>query len=200
MTPTVWLILVSLGSVGGADPAAAPAPWPEATVAAVATPTVEWTAPVRSTGQDTVPDTTVGVWSGEIDPCGQCDDPLMHRDIDALVAEVASQLRCPVCRQLSVLDSPAEMAQEMRAVIRERLEAGETPEEVKAYFVSKYGEWILLAPKKKGFNLIVWLLPVVGVLGGAVILGVAFRRWTRAGAAEGDGFVPDEDDFEEDPW
>ena len=54
-------------------------------------------------------------------------------DLDDQVRSLAAQLRCPVCQNLSVSDSPSEMAQEMRGVIREQLQAGKTPEEVKAY-------------------------------------------------------------------
>lgn len=92
---------------------------------------------------------------------------------------IALQLRCPVCQNLSVADSPSEMAKEMRGLIRERLERGETREEVHAYFVSKYGEWILLSPRASGFNLVVWLLPLAAVLGGAVALVAVLRRWNR---------------------
>ncbi|MBI2080366.1 MAG: cytochrome c-type biogenesis protein CcmH [candidate division NC10 bacterium] len=100
------------------------------------------------------------------------------------VQRVASHLRCPVCQNLSVADSPSEMAKEMRGLIRERLERGETPEEVTAYFVSKYGEWVLLSPRPSGFNLLVWLLPFAVVLGGAVAVWTVVRRWhARAGAA-----------------
>ena len=61
------------------------------------------------------------------------------------VREIAAQLRCVVCQNLSVADSPSEMANQMRGIIRERLQAGDTPEQVVAYFVDKYGEWILLS-------------------------------------------------------
>ena len=65
------------------------------------------------------------------------------------VHDVAAQLRCVVCQSLSVADSPSETANQMRGIIRERLAAGESPAEVRAYFVEKYGEWILLAPPSR---------------------------------------------------
>lgn len=100
------------------------------------------------------------------------------------VRQIAAELRCPVCQNLSVADSPSRMADQMRDLIRERLEAGESPEGVKSYFVERYGEWILLAPKREGFNLLVWILPFVGLVGGAAGLYGVLRRWKkRSGAA-----------------
>ena len=64
------------------------------------------------------------------------------------VYEVAAQLRCVVCQNLSVADSPSEMASQMRGIVRERLAAGETPAQVTEYFVDKYGQWILLSPRR----------------------------------------------------
>lgn len=97
------------------------------------------------------------------------------------VHDVAAQLRCVVCQNLSVADSPSEMASQMRAIVRERLRAGESPEQVVEYFVDRYGEWILLSPRRQGFNLLVWLGPVVAVAAGLAIVGVLLRRWTRRG-------------------
>ena len=99
------------------------------------------------------------------------------------VEQIALQLRCPVCQNLSVADSPSEMAKEMRGLIRERLERGETREEVLAYFVSKYGEWILLSPRASGFNLLVWILPFAAVLAGAVGIFAVVRRWNARARA-----------------
>jgi cytochrome c-type biogenesis protein CcmH len=99
---------------------------------------------------------------------------------EAQAYEVASQLRCVVCQNLSVADSPSEMAQQMRTIVRDRLAAGESPEQVRRYFVDKYGEWILLEPRRGGFTLIVWLAPVVAVVVGLGIFAVVVRRWTRA--------------------
>jgi len=94
------------------------------------------------------------------------------------VYEVASQLRCVVCQNLSVADSPSEMANQMRAIVRERLASGETPAQVRQYFVERYGEWILLAPPRRGFTLIVWLAPLVAVLVGLALVALLVRRWT----------------------
>lgn len=96
------------------------------------------------------------------------------------VHEVAAQLRCVVCQNLSVADSPSEMANQMRAIVRERLAAGDTPEQVLQYFVERYGEWILLSPRFEGFNLLVWVMPVVAVVAGLGLTTVLLRRWTRA--------------------
>lgn len=98
---------------------------------------------------------------------------------EELATATASQLRCVVCQNLSVADSPSEMARQMRDVIRERLSQGETPQQVIAYFVDRYGEWVLLAPPPRGFNLVLWLLPFAGLVGGlGLVLRVA-HRWAR---------------------
>ena len=96
---------------------------------------------------------------------------------EATVQAIAAQLRCVVCQNLSVADSPSETANQMRGIIRQHLAAGETPEQVVAYFVDKYGIWILLAPPKHGFNLLVWIAPFAGLLVGLVVVGLVIRRW-----------------------
>ncbi len=98
---------------------------------------------------------------------------------DETVHEVAAELRCVVCQNLSVADSPSEMAAQMRAIVRERLEAGETPAQVREYFVARYGEWILLAPRRAGFNLLVWGFPLAAMAVGFFIVALLLRRWTR---------------------
>ncbi len=66
---------------------------------------------------------------------------------------------------------------------RIRLAAGETPEQVRQYFVQRYGEWILLAPPKEGFNLLVWTVHFVGLGAGLVLVVIVLRRWSRKPAA-----------------
>ncbi|MGH7696487.1 MAG: cytochrome c-type biogenesis protein [Gemmatimonadaceae bacterium] len=99
-------------------------------------------------------------------------------NLEQRTSAVASQLRCPVCQGLSIQDSPSELAQQMRSVVRDQLAAGRTPEEIKRYFTEKYGEWILLEPEPHGFNVLVYILPVVAVIAGAAVVIVAVRRWS----------------------
>lgn len=102
---------------------------------------------------------------------------------DEEVHAIATQLRCVVCQNLSVADSPSEMARQMRDLIRERLAAGDRPEQVMAYFVQRYGEWVLLAPPARGLNLLLWLAPFGAVAGGlALVVGLS-RRWRRQPAS-----------------
>ncbi len=112
---------------------------------------------------------------------------------ESAVHAIGAELRCVVCQSLSVADSPSETAHQMRGIIRERLAAGDSPEQVKAYFVEKYGTWILLAPPRQGFNLLVWVLPFAGLAAGLVLVAVLVRRWSHrsAGAPLGPPRVDD---------
>lgn len=122
-------------------------------------------------------------------------------DLEAMTRRLASQLRCPVCQGLSIEDSPTELAQNMRAVVREQLAEGRTPDEVKVYFVNRYGEWILLEPEPRGFNLTIYLLPVLAVLAGGIFVAFVIRRWSSRPApatAPTDALPIDEPELE--PW
>ena len=99
-------------------------------------------------------------------------------DVEDQVREIASGLRCVVCQNLSVADSPSDLAKEMRNLVREQVEQGKSREEIQAYFVSRYGEFVLLSPPKRGFNLLVWMLPFLAIGVGAGVVYLVARRWT----------------------
>ena len=105
-------------------------------------------------------------------------------DVEDRVREIASELRCVVCQNLSVADSPSDLAKEMRNVVRDQVQQGKSREEVQAYFVSRYGEYVLLAPPKRGFNLLVWGLPFLAVLAGGGVVYLVARRWTEQKAED----------------
>ncbi len=98
------------------------------------------------------------------------------------VDAVARTLRCPTCQGESVAVSEALISQEMRADIRRRLTAGESPDQIRAYYVSTYGESILLTPSATGPSAVVWVLPVAAAVLCLAGLVVVFRRWNRRGA------------------
>jgi cytochrome c-type biogenesis protein CcmH len=136
-------------------------------------------------------------------PAGATDDRSALTDpeeqaLDARAAEIASGLRCPVCRNQSIVESNADLSREMHAVVRDRLEAGETQEEIEAYFVSRYGEWILLQPQARGINLLVYGLPLLVLVLGFFLARNRLRKWARAGedsvAADGPADLGAEDE------
>jgi cytochrome c-type biogenesis protein CcmH len=98
-------------------------------------------------------------------------------DLDDQVRAVAKRLQCPICESVSVADSPSELAGQMRALIRTRLEQGESSDEIVAYFVQRYGETVLVEPPRHGVGLLVWLGPVAALLAG----GLALFLWLRPG-------------------
>jgi len=104
--------------------------------------------------------------------------------LEAQASALASELRCPVCQGMSIEDSPTELAVEMKELVREQLAAGRSPEEVRQYFVDRYGEWVLLKPRASGFNLLVYVLPWFVLLAGGAVIVAGVRRWTRPASSD----------------
>ena len=96
---------------------------------------------------------------------------------EELAAEIESELKCPVCRSQSVRTSRSFMAEDMSRRVRQMVAAGKSKEEIRDYFVARYGDYIVLAPRKEGFGWTVWLLPFALVLGGAATIVAVARRW-----------------------
>ena len=93
------------------------------------------------------------------------------------IAEIAGELMCPVCEGQSVAESNAQLARDMRTIIKTKLLEGNSKEEIIDYFVSSYGETILASPPPRGFSAILWLLPVLSVLIGAAIILRTIRAY-----------------------
>jgi cytochrome c-type biogenesis protein CcmH len=99
-------------------------------------------------------------------------DPAAEREARALMEE----LRCLVCQHQSIADSDADMAGDMRAVVRERIAAGEEPAAVRAYLIERYGDYVTFDPPKSGANLVLWAAPFAFLAIGAVAAWRLFRR------------------------
>lgn len=99
--------------------------------------------------------------------------------LDDRARSLAGELRCPVCQGLSIADSPAPLAEQMRRIVREQLAAGATDQVVRDFFVARYGNWILLAPPASGRDLLLWLAPGAFVLVGLVAVTLRSRRRAR---------------------
>jgi cytochrome c-type biogenesis protein CcmH len=116
--------------------------------------------------------------------------------IDGQVHAIASELQCPICAGQSVDESASQLAQQMRALIRRKLEDGESREQILAYFVDRYGESILREPPKVGFNQVLWWLPASGIAIGAVLLAIFLLRWrTRPATEDAAGPPPPPEDL-----
>ncbi|MBN9390865.1 MAG: cytochrome c-type biogenesis protein CcmH [Chloroflexi bacterium] len=103
--------------------------------------------------------------------------PIENSVYDADTFKIADQLQCPICQGVTVAFSNSGLAQQMRLLIKKKLEQGETSEAILQYFVDRYGDSILTNPPKSGFTLLVWLLPVAGLLVGAGTVGYVLRLW-----------------------
>jgi cytochrome c-type biogenesis protein CcmH len=96
------------------------------------------------------------------------------------VRAVAVDLRCPVCQDLSVADSPSALAREMRGRIATELAAGRSPAAIQREFVRAYGDWILMSPPRHGLTLVVWIIPALLFGAGVALAGFSIARWTHA--------------------
>lgn len=113
------------------------------------------------------------------------DAPIGSADtLDQEVREIASTIRCPVCLNLSLAASPSELARDMRAEIRTKLQEGQTPAEIRQYFVDRYGEWVLMTPEPEGISLALWILPALAVVGGGFVVVRVVRRWSPSEEGE----------------
>ena len=120
------------------------------------------------------------VSAGAVNPDEMLDDPAL----EARAREISKGLRCLVCQNQSIDDSDADLARDLRVLVRERLVAGDSDGQVIDYVVSRYGDFVLMRPPFKATTYALWLGPAL--IGGLGILAVMafYRRRTAAGARQ----------------
>ncbi|MBS3650783.1 cytochrome c-type biogenesis protein CcmH [Pseudaminobacter sp. 19-2017] len=111
----------------------------------------------------------------------QPDEVLADPVLESRARTLSAELRCMVCQNQSIDDSDADLAKDLRVLVRERLIAGDTDEQVLDFIVSRYGEFVLLKPRLSARNALLWGAPVVLLIGGA-LLAVFTVRARRRGA------------------
>jgi len=118
---------------------------------------------------------------------------------DDQVNAVARRLNCPVCENVPLDVCELQACVQWRDLIRQKLAAGETPEQIIDYFRAAYGDRVLQEPPRAGFTWLVWILPFVGLIAGVTILAVMLRRMTvrSATAAEDTALPTVPDDYRE---
>lgn len=109
-----------------------------------------------------------------VEPGEKLSDPAL----EARARVLSKELRCLVCQNQSIDDSEAELAADLRLIVRERLTAGDSDTEVLDYIVARYGDFVLLRPPFEAATLLLWFGPFAVIFFGAVGLFFAFRRQT----------------------
>ena len=139
----------------------------------------------------------VGLWSPPAGPVSFATPSIAQAAqvdetaLDDQVREIAKTLRCAICQTENIWESQSVLASQMRQIIRERLQQGESPEQIKAYFLSRYGDYILMKPRVRGWNWLIWGGPFVLLLIGGLLLYRTLFRWTTAPASTpGDNPLP----------
>lgn len=107
-----------------------------------------------------------------VQPGEQLPDPAQ----EARARRLSAELRCLVCQNQSIDDSDAELARDLRRLVRERIAAGESDGAIRQFLVARYGDFVLLRPPLNAKTLLLWSLPALGLLGGIWIARSLFRR------------------------
>ena len=112
----------------------------------------------------------------------QPDEMLADPVLEARAREISEGLRCMVCQNQSIDDSDAELARDLRILVRERLEAGDSDRQVVDYIVARYGEYVLLKPPFEARTLLLWGAPLFLLVAGAAFVTYAARTRRKAAA------------------
>ena len=114
----------------------------------------------------------------------QPDEIMADAAQEARARNLSRELRCMVCQNQSIDDSDAPLARDLRLLVRERIAAGSTDQQVMDFLVARYGEFVLLKPRVESRTLLLWLIPPLVLAGGGLALWFGNRRRNRAAASE----------------
>ena len=114
----------------------------------------------------------------------QPDEIMADPAQEARARNLSRELRCMVCQNQSIDDSDAPLARDLRLLVRERIAAGSTDQQVMDFLVARYGEFVLLKPRVEGRTLILWLIPPLALIGGGFALWLGNRRRRQHAASE----------------
>jgi len=114
----------------------------------------------------------------------QPDEIMKDPAQEARARVLSKQLRCMVCQNQSIDDSDAPLARDLRILVRERLEAGDSNPQVLEFLVQRYGEFVLLRPRLHWRTALLWLAPPLLLIGGGLALFLMARRRSQTGAAD----------------
>ncbi|HJR96265.1 MAG TPA: cytochrome c-type biogenesis protein [Gaiellaceae bacterium] len=104
-------------------------------------------------------------------------------------ADLEAELVCPVC-ETTLDQSNAPVAERMKTFIRVRIAAGDSEQEIKDALVAEFGREVLAEPPRGGFGLLAWLLPLAGLVGGAIAVALLIRAWSRRASPAADSAEP----------
>jgi cytochrome c-type biogenesis protein CcmH len=111
------------------------------------------------------------------------EERLADPALEARARAISGEIRCPKCQSESIDESNADIAKDLRLLIRERLTAGDSDEAIRAFLVSRYGEFVLLKPRFGAHTMLLWLAPVILLGFGGVLVVVSLRRRAFPGPA-----------------
>jgi cytochrome c-type biogenesis protein CcmH len=109
----------------------------------------------------------------------QPDEQMADEAMETRARALYRDLRCVVCQSQSIDESNAPLAADMRAVVRERLLAGDSDAEVRTWLQTRYGDYVLMTPPLQGNTLLLWLLPAILLVGGGVLVVIYIRAQSR---------------------
>jgi cytochrome c-type biogenesis protein CcmH len=122
---------------------------------------------------------SVGIAAKAVEP----DEVLQDQGLEARARHISEGLRCLVCQNQSIDDSDAPLAKDLRLLVRDRLKAGDSDQQIVDFIVARYGEFVLLKPRFAPHTLVLWFATPALFLAALLIIVLAYRRRSAGGAA-----------------